>query len=785
MRPLSIAGGMKFVVGPLPRIPALQAFFCLGILLSLSACLFGCGGGGASSAAAPPPPAPVPSVTGTVTIAPPSAQVLLGNVQAFSAQAPNAGNAGVTWSVNGVAGGTATTGTITPAGLFTAPPNLPPAAVVQVTATSVADSTKSASATVTIVSDIAVLLTPGAASVELGAALAFRASISSAGQPNPSIRWSLTGPACPSACGALDANGNYVAPQILPSPATATVIAQSVADPSKQTSATLAITSNFSLQLAAPASVGAGGSATLTATLTPVPGSNPSTALAWSLSGTGCSGTGCGILTVSTSQTLGGAIATSATYTAPLAAPNPGSVTITVTPQADPSKKAQSAITIQAGVGVSLTPGTDTLAILRRVTLSAQVFGSANNAVTWTVNGIPNGNGTVGQICVVASNPCQPLMSGSNLQVDFEAPGSTPTPDPVTVRATSVADATRSATALITVINRLVVTVMPSSLTLAPLAVQSFVATVLGTSNQNVVWQVQGAACSVGAPCGTIDANGTYTAPGAAPSPDAIQIVAVSSDDPLQSGMANAAIATGPAISGLHPASVYAGAANGFTLRVDGGNFVASSPGPGSVALIAGAVRTTACASATECAVPITPADVAAVGSIAVQIQNPSSARSNSVSLLVAAPNASDETIALSSSAPTATGKDIVVVDPTTAGVSLPGNDLDLNVAALGAFSTLNDSCSLAGNPLPLLRPSSGVATADICLFSASGLDTSMTYTVTGPGDITVIARQPAGLGIIHLTLQVPATALPGARSLFIQNPNLDLTAATGALEVQ
>ena len=65
------------------------------------------------------------------------------------------------------------------------------------------------------------------------------------------------------------------------------------------------------------------------------------------------------------------------------------------------------------------------------------------------------------------------------------------------------------------------------------------------------------------------------------------------------------------------------------------------------------------------------------------------------------------------------------------------------------------------------------------------GLDTSMAYTVTGPGDVTVIAKQPAGLGIIHLTLQISAAAIPGARTLFIQNTNLDKTAATGALEVQ
>jgi hypothetical protein len=181
----------------------------------------------------------------------------------------------------------------------------------------------------------------------------------------------------------------------------------------------------------------------------------------------------------------------------------------------------------------------------------------------------------------------------------------------------------------------------------------------------------------------------------------------------------------------------------------------------------------------------VTPADVSAPGNLSVQIRNPDNSTSNSVSLIVAAPNVSDELIPLTSAAPSATGKDIIVVDPTTAGVSLPNADVDLNVAALGAFATVTNSCALAGNPVPLPRPASGVAAADICLFSSSGLDTSMTYTVTGPGDVTVIAKQPAGLGIIHLTLQIPATAIPGSRTLFIQNTNLDKTAATGALEVQ
>src|SRR5258707_15151142 len=118
-----------------------------------------------------------------------------------------------------------------------------------------------------------------------------------------------------------------------------------------------------------------------------------------------------------------------------------------------PLEKSASQRDNSAGVGVTLSPGTATLAANHRIMLTAQVFGSANSAVAWTVNGFTNGTGTVGQICVVASIPCQPLTAGNNLQVDYQAPGAIATPNPVTVRATSLADSTRSATAQITVIN--------------------------------------------------------------------------------------------------------------------------------------------------------------------------------------------------------------------------------------------------------------------------------------------------------------------------------------------
>jgi hypothetical protein len=712
--------------------------------------------------------------------------VILGNTQTFAATVTNTSNTSVTWSVNGMPGGNVSVGTITSAGIYTAPADLPSTANVSVSATSVADPSKSASASVAILSDIVVHLAPNVAGVELGALQAFSGNIASVGHPDQSLRWSISGAACPNECGGIDTNGNFTAPQILPAQPTVTVTAQSVADPSKQASASVTVTSHFSLSITAPAIVPTGATAAIVATFTPAANSNPSEVLSWSLSGAGCSGSACGTLTTTTTQNIGdGKMSDSATYTAPSSAPTPNSITITVTPQADPSKLAQATVAISPGVGVSITPSSATLAANHRVTLTAQVNGSTNNAVLWSVNGVQGGNVTLGAICAAASNPCQQIFTPTALPVDYVAPGAIPTPNPVAVQAVSVADASKSATAQITVINHVLVAVLPATVTVAPLGVQNFSASVLGTANQSVVWQISGTSCGVAGTCGAIDSSGTYTAPPSAPAPDAFQVVAVSEDDTTQSGNASVSISTGVSLLSLHPASVYAGGQQGFTLRVDGSGFVPAGASAGSMLLIGGTPRTTSCSSGVECIAPALPSDVSLAGSVTVQMRNPDGTQSNTLDLVVAQPNNSDASISLTAAAPSATGQDIVVVEPTTAGISSPNDDVDIDVAALGAFSTAANSCTLAGNPVKFVRPASGSGTADLCLFSESGLDASMAVTISGPGDVTVIAKQPAGLGILHITLLLPATAAPGSRTLFIQTTNLDKSAASGAVEIQ
>ncbi len=754
------------------------------VLLAMGAWTLGCGGGGAGSVAPPSPPPP--STTVTVSVTPTSGTVWLGGTLSFTASVSNSSDTTVVWSVNGTLGGSRQAGTISADGLYTSPADLPSGGTVQVTATSHADSSKFATVNVTIASDIAVSMTPSVANVELGATQAVQATVHSQGQPDTAIRWTLSGGACPSSCGSVDANGTYTAPQILPSSTTVNLTATSAADPSKQSTASLTITSHFTLKLSVPTNIAAGSSSSLAAVLTPVSGSNPNMGMSWAVSGTGCSGSACGVLSVTTTQAAGGVpLAATAMYTAPLSPPQPDMVIITVTPLADPSKQAQAGIVIQGGAGIAISPLTATVAANHRVTLTAAQGGSSGASFNWSVNAIAGGNSALGQICVTGSNPCQSYPSGTATQVGYLAPGSIPSPNPVSVTVTSSANPTLLASAQITVMNHVIVSVLPNSVSVAPLGTQTFSASVTGSSNQNVIWQVQGAGCGTGSNCGTVDAMGNYTAPATPPSPDALQVVAISQDDPTQSGIANVFILNGPNITTLHPASVYAGGTNGFTVQVTGGGFLASSPGPGSTLIVAGTARVTTCATANSCSAPLTSMDVAKPGSVMVAVKNPNGAVSNSVQLVMIAAGGVDDAIALSNSAPAVTGKDITVVEPTTAGIDTNDDNLDLDVAAIGAFSPSNNSCSLGGNPISLIRPASGTNAADICLFSQSGFDTSMTYTVSGPGDVAVIAKQPAGLGIIHLTLQIPATAAPGARTLFIQNANLDKTAASGVLQIQ
>jgi uncharacterized protein (DUF1800 family) len=94
------------------------------------------------------PPPPTPGIT--VAVSPTSVTLAPGTVQNFGATVTGSTNTSVAWSVNGIAGGNTTVGTITAAGLYTAPAAVPSPATVTVRATSAASTSASAQASVTI-----------------------------------------------------------------------------------------------------------------------------------------------------------------------------------------------------------------------------------------------------------------------------------------------------------------------------------------------------------------------------------------------------------------------------------------------------------------------------------------------------------------------------------------------------------------------------------------------------------------------------------------------------------
>jgi hypothetical protein len=755
----------------------LKSALTLGSIATLCATVAGCAGTASVPASNPPPPG-VPSIS--VSVTPGSASVLLGNELSLSATVSNSSNAAVTWSVSGIPGGGVTQGVISSEGIYTAPAILPSPANITITAISVADSSKAATANVTLLSDISLTLSPATPGVELGAQQPFQAGVVSAGRPSTNVLWSLSGPGCAGlGCGTVDAGGVVTAPRVLPSPSSEIVTATSVADASRRVTGIFNVTSNFSLLLTGPATVLTGGRADYVSTMIPVTNSNPSTDIAWSLSGSGCVGIACGALSISNAGTT-------VTYTAPSTNAPPGPIHITATPMADPSKAVTLDVTVQKPV--TLSPSSSTRAVDHRQRFVAAVLNSADTTVNWFVNGVPGGNSAVGRVCVADSNPCVPALSALAGEVDYIAPSSLPAPNPVSVAIVSVADATKSASSPVTILPHLVVSVAPPSAAIAPGASRLFIADVAGTDDQQVVWQVSGAACGAAEdPCGVINPAGVYSAPPVPPSPNTLAVTATSTEDTSRSGSAAVTILTDPAIISLLPSSITAGGAGGTTLRVEGGNFAAGSPGPGSIIRIDGVARATLCDSAAVCSTTLSAGDVALAGNRSVRVQNPGGALSAAASLVIVSPATGADSITLTPGAPSAVGKDIVVVDLSSSGSSVPIENAGLNIVSLSPFQASTGSCTIGGGPVVLFRPASGMAAAHLCAFSVSGLDPASTYTFSGPvsDDIAIVGKEPVGLGIVHLTLALPSTAQTGARTMFVENSNRDVTAASGAAEIR
>ncbi len=227
----------------------MKALRPISTAIALFALLTACGGGvqagttdatNSGNAAVSTPAAPT-SVS--VAVSPSAAALQVGQSLRFSASVSGTRNTGVKWLVNGTQGGNSSVGTITSAGSYTAPATVPSGGGVTITAKSVADPTRTSSATVSLAAAptlVTVSLTPTTATVAGGNAQQFKAAV--AGTTNTSVTWLVNGVTGGSATyGTITTTGLYTAPAC-PSVSNATVSAVSVYDTTAKANGTVTIT---------------------------------------------------------------------------------------------------------------------------------------------------------------------------------------------------------------------------------------------------------------------------------------------------------------------------------------------------------------------------------------------------------------------------------------------------------------------------------------------------------------------------------------------------------------
>ena len=129
-----------------------------------------------------------------VSISPPSGSAQLGTTMQFTATVTGTVNTAVLWSANTFVGGQTSVGFIDGNGNYTAPANLPPNNQVTVTATSQEDTTKSASAIVTILATaggITVTISPQNPTVVFDGSQSIQFTASVSGTSNTAVTWSV------------------------------------------------------------------------------------------------------------------------------------------------------------------------------------------------------------------------------------------------------------------------------------------------------------------------------------------------------------------------------------------------------------------------------------------------------------------------------------------------------------------------------------------------------------------------------------------------------------------
>lgn len=326
---------------------------------------------------------------------------------------------------------------------------------------------------------VVVSVSPAIVTLNAGQIQQLTATIS--GQSNQSVVWSLN----PS-LGTISSEGVYTAPSIINYSGVVAVTATSVTHPTATASAFISLNARTTVAIN-PLNVTLTASQAQQFVAFATGSQNP--AVVWSRA------------------PQVGSITTDGLYTAPPLISTSQTITVTATSVADTSISASAAVILSPGVGITLGPASATLGAGQVQQFVPNVIGTTNRAVAWTLDP-PTGT--------ITSNGI------------YTAPSTLDFPQSISITATSVADPTRFATALITL--RPTVTVIPSDtcVPLGPSQTHQFTVSVTGTLDPSVTW-------SLNPMTGTISTTGIYTAPSLIPFGQVVEVVATSLSDPSRS----------------------------------------------------------------------------------------------------------------------------------------------------------------------------------------------------------------------------------------------------------
>lgn len=505
------------------------------LLLALAVFLCGCatavlsgpGGGG---------PQPF-----SLKLSPASATLPGLTTQQFTATASDGSHPALTWSVNGIAGGSAISGTVSAAGLFTAPEFPPTSGTVTISATLTSDSTKSGSVTVTLNNPVPVLSTVSPTSIPLGAftltitglhfapgATVFFGTTALTTTYNSSTQLTASGTAV------SNQSGNITITVVNPNPGTATSAGV--------TALVLGGGVNVSVT-PGPANVRAGSIQVFVATVT----GTTNTGVIWDVNGV-----------VGGNASLG-TIVGNGNYTAPVALPNPNSITIRATSLADSTKNGTAAVTLQNAAPVLstesptlITTGNFQLTLNGTGFMSGSVvnFGTQQLSTTFVSATQLTAVGTataaqVGNIAISVTNPNPGSATSNILTAQVVAPNS-----------------------------NIKVTITPTSATVGAGNQAQFVATVTGTTDTTVNWSVNNIPYGNDT-VGNMDGSGNYTAPIVLPNFSTVTVTATSAADTTKSASAIVTLQNPvPVLTAVTPGTLGLGA---FQITLYGTGFVSTS----------------------------------------------------------------------------------------------------------------------------------------------------------------------------------------------------------------